>query len=338
MKKSILILGLALSAIGLASGCGADSQSASVSASASPPPVELSNEPVAVPSSSAVVAKNYASIEDLRDDYASTGVDCSGWQQTDDYSAALASGSCSDSDLLALFENQDAVLASLEAKAKLMYEFELDYGAVPAQSLLVGDNWTINSDDAEGLALKLGGEVRVITADSYAGAPEIEEGASNLSGPIIEDGSWLVGTDFPAGEYTLAESPVDSCYWGIYEGGSNQDEIIANDNVDGGYPTVVLEDDQEFESSDCGTWFTQPEARNLTEFGNGTWTVGRDIQPGRYRVTDSVSDGCYWAVLKSKTNGDDILSNDNVASGKPNVTLKKGQDFTTSDCGTWAPL
>lgn len=67
----------------------------------------------------------------------------------------------------------------------------------------------------------------------------------------------------------------------------------------------------------------------------GIWTVGVDIPPGTYRVTAPVEEGCYWAITKSGTNGDDIIANDLVSGGRPTVTVRKGQDFETNDCGTW---
>lgn len=71
--------------------------------------------------------------------------------------------------------------------------------------------------------------------------------------PIIEDGIWLVGTDFPAGTYRTMEAVTD-CYWAIYRADTNQDVIINNDIVRGGRPTVKLSKGQEFKSNDCGFW------------------------------------------------------------------------------------
>jgi hypothetical protein len=70
---------------------------------------------------------------------------------------------------------------------------------------------------------------------------------------------------------------------------------------------------------------------------DGTWTVGVDVPPGTYRPKAAAGEDCYWAILKSGTNGDDIISN-NVGGGRPTVTLKKGQDFETARCGTWAKV
>lgn len=68
----------------------------------------------------------------------------------------------------------------------------------------------------------------------------------------------------------------------------------------------------------------------------GRWTVGVDIEPGAYRVKDAVtSTRCYWAITRTGSNGDDILSNDYATQGNLAVTLSAGQDFESSDCGSW---
>jgi len=68
----------------------------------------------------------------------------------------------------------------------------------------------------------------------------------------------------------------------------------------------------------------------------GTWTVGRDIEPGTYATREAVSSGnCYWAIYVSGTNGGDIVENDIVTGGVPTVTLSEGQDFTSNRCGSW---
>jgi len=70
----------------------------------------------------------------------------------------------------------------------------------------------------------------------------------------------------------------------------------------------------------------------------GTWTVGRDIEPGTYTTTAEVASDCYWSITKSGTNGGDIIENDIVKGGKPTVTLREGQDFKTSRCGGWTKI
>ncbi|RAN76135.1 hypothetical protein B5P43_24375 [Bacillus sp. SRB_336] len=69
--------------------------------------------------------------------------------------------------------------------------------------------------------------------------------------------------------------------------------------------------------------------------GDGTWTVGRSIDPGTYVTTADVSSTCYWGIYASGSNGSDIIENDLPGGGRPSVTISAGQDFKTSQCGTW---
>lgn len=70
-----------------------------------------------------------------------------------------------------------------------------------------------------------------------------------------------------------------------------------------------------------------------TTITDGTWTVGADIVAGTYKTTGAGGD-CYWAILKTGSNGADIVNN-HVGGGNLRVTLKAGQDFETERCGTW---
>lgn len=74
-------------------------------------------------------------------------------------------------------------------------------------------------------------------------------------------------------------------------------------------------------------------AAGITE---GTWTVGVDVEPGTYKVTEPVTD-CYWSITTTGSNGD-IVDNDIVTGGLPQVTLSAGTDFTSNRCGTWAKV
>ncbi|MEN8584694.1 hypothetical protein ABFP37_18525 [Burkholderia sp. RS01] len=68
----------------------------------------------------------------------------------------------------------------------------------------------------------------------------------------------------------------------------------------------------------------------------GTWTVGKDIAPGTYRTTKELTTSCYWAITVTGSNGGDIIENDNVKGGFPQVILSEGQTFESSRCGTWS--
>lgn len=82
---------------------------------------------------------------------------------------------------------------------------------------------------------------------------------------------------------------------------------------------------------------TLPANKKIEE---GTWTVGVDVLPGTYRVSEPVTSdmGCYWAILKSGTNGNDIVANDNVSGGRPTISIRNGQDVENSDCGTFIKI
>ena len=70
---------------------------------------------------------------------------------------------------------------------------------------------------------------------------------------------------------------------------------------------------------------------------DGQWEVGVDVPAGTYKVTTAVNPDamCYWKITQTGKPGN-IIDNDIVKRGLPTVTVKKGQDFTTADCGTWA--
>ena len=83
--------------------------------------------------------------------------------------------------------------------------------------------------------------------------------APPAAGTTFEDGDYVVGTDIQAGTYRTAEAVTsgDMCYWGIYKAGTNKGDIIQNDIVTGGRPSVTLKAGQEFSSTRCGTWVKQ---------------------------------------------------------------------------------
>jgi hypothetical protein len=70
-------------------------------------------------------------------------------------------------------------------------------------------------------------------------------------------------------------------------------------------------------------------------FGDGTFKVGTDIQPGTYR-TRIGSVGCYYERMKDFSNGvDSILDNDNTDSPAVVTILATDAGFKSSNCGTW---
>ncbi|MDT0168864.1 MULTISPECIES: hypothetical protein [Micrococcaceae] len=77
------------------------------------------------------------------------------------------------------------------------------------------------------------------------------------------------------------------------------------------------------------------KAKAARTVGDGTWTVGTDIEPGTYRAAAAVGSTCYWGIYRSGSNGSDIIENDIPGGGRPVVTLSAGQDFNSTRCGKW---
>lgn len=69
-------------------------------------------------------------------------------------------------------------------------------------------------------------------------------------------------------------------------------------------------------------------------FGDGTYVVGVDIQPGTYRT--EAGDRCYWARLSGLGgNLEDIIAND-LPTGPTLVEISASDAaFETQGCGTW---
>lgn len=71
--------------------------------------------------------------------------------------------------------------------------------------------------------------------------------------------------------------------------------------------------------------------------GQGTWTVGTDLEPGTYRTTKAVVGDCSWEITRTGSNGKDFIAYDFfVKGGFPQVALTEGQTFGTDGCGDWA--
>ncbi|MFG1933354.1 hypothetical protein ACGFK1_22310 [Mycobacterium sp. NPDC048908] len=75
-----------------------------------------------------------------------------------------------------------------------------------------------------------------------------------------------------------------------------------------------------------------PPGPKTTIDADGTYAVGKDIQPGTYSSAGPVGDGaCYW----KRTSGTDIV--DNALSKKAQIVAIEPTDtsFTTNECQAW---
>lgn len=75
-------------------------------------------------------------------------------------------------------------------------------------------------------------------------------------------------------------------------------------------------------------------AANANSFGDGTYLIGTDIQPGTYRT--EAAGNCYWERLAGLGgNLEDIIAND-LPSGAAIVEIASSDvAFSTQGCGTW---
>lgn len=94
-----------------------------------------------------------STIDEVVDAFTAAGGVCN-WKQDDVVDEAVASGNCSDAAVISIYANSDDRDQSIENNRAI---FEL-LGAEVELNLLVGENWIINSPEAESMQSALGGE------------------------------------------------------------------------------------------------------------------------------------------------------------------------------------
>lgn len=102
-------------------------------------------------------------------------------------------------------------------------------------------------------------DAAVKTADAAVKKREeaVKAAEKTKAANTIKEGTWTVGVDLEPGTYRANSDVASGCYWGIYRTGSNGSDIVDNDIVSGGRPSVTLSAGQDFKSSRCGTWSKQ---------------------------------------------------------------------------------
>lgn len=112
-----------------------------------------------------------ASVEEVRDAFVAAGGECD-WERTDRITVAAESGDCSGRTVISIYATEqdlDDAVSTLRGNTPMKL------------NLLVGDNWIINSPEAEGMDDVLGGEW--ITEPLEAEEPE-EEVSGSLASPL----------------------------------------------------------------------------------------------------------------------------------------------------------
>lgn len=180
-------------------------------------------------------------------------------------------------------------------------------------------------------------------------AEEATDGGAS-SGPSaatsFDEGQALVGQDVVPGLYAaLVPESSEGCWWERLENldARYSDSVAAGEAAAGARVVVeVMDTDEAFRSTGCGPWEPYvPADQPATTIGEGTWLVGTDISPGRYRSTGPASAGgeCSWErrlgfsdsfydIVQSATATDPV-----VLQIEPSDTA-----FTSRGCGEWEPV
>ncbi|SDO74175.1 hypothetical protein ACJA3J_12395 [Halobacillus sp. SY10] len=153
----------------------------------------------------------------------------------------------------------------------------------------------------------------------------------------VSTGMHEVGTDIEPGLY---KSEGSVYYWERLAGFSGEfDDIIANGNPQGQEYVEVKESDTAFSTQGTGSWTLiddtyAPETQ--TSFGDGTYLVGKDIEPGTYK---SESGGGYWARLSGFSGElDTIIANDNPGGSSIVEIQESDRGFQTWGNGEWTKV
>lgn len=95
-----------------------------------------------------------STIDEVVEAFVEAGGVCN-WKQTDEVRLAVASGTCSDSTVISIYENTDKRTKALNAQRDIVLLFEPE-NSTPLAAL-AGENWVINSPEAESMQEALGG-------------------------------------------------------------------------------------------------------------------------------------------------------------------------------------
>lgn len=153
------------------------------------------------------------------------------------------------------------------------------------------------------------------------------------------DGTYIVGEDVQPGTYRTRTGKA-GCYYERLSGfGGELSDIVSNEFTNDSSIVVIASSDVGFKSKGCGTWTNDLSAitSSRTSFGDGTFIIGTDIEPGTYKNVGGTS--CYYARLSGFEGSiSDIITNENVDSSAI-VTISAGdKGFKSSRCGTWTKM
>ena len=165
-------------------------------------------------------------------------------------------------------------------------------------------------------------------------------------GQPFGDGVWFVGAEVPPGRYR-ATGASDDCWWELNDAvftdpGPPLSHGRSHVRVAGWDPVVSVVDidpsEHAFSSSGCGTWTTDltPLVTPGEPFGDGTFLVGSELAPGRYRASGS-PDSCRWDLWDSALRGSDPPTREYHIGDRTIVDIGPDDEALASQgCGTWS--
>ena len=155
---------------------------------------------------------------------------------------------------------------------------------------------------------------------------------------VFDDGTFRVPGQVRPGTYRTVR-PRDECYWtrlSSFTGGLA--DLVAS-RISAGFEVATIEEgDAGFDSVGCGEWTDQlvQVTAIRSEFGEGTYIVGTDLDAGEYMATGGTS--CEWARLAGFGATDEEVVDRGFAepAAQPSVTVAATDvGFTSGGCGVW---
>lgn len=144
---------------------------------------------------------------------------------------------------------------------------------------------------------------------------------TDTNAKVYKDGTYIVGTDLPAGLYKVTTTSDFGSYFSRLSGLDGElDSIISNGHfgIGGGY-FEVSPSDKAIEISRCTISLIDDKTYNptiKTSVSDGLFLVGKDIAPGTYKVTSNNGRSSYVARLSGLDGRlDSIIANDNHGEG-----------------------
>lgn len=151
----------------------------------------------------------------------------------------------------------------------------------------------------------------------------------------IKEGMYKVGSDLPAGEYLIASKGTMAYLAVTKDSSGTLESILTNDNFDT-VRYIKVKDGQylELKNAEIAPIDKAPVLQTVDgKYISGMYKVGRDIDPGEYKVIPDENSMMSYVEVATDCTGtlDDIVTNDNFDSPKY-ITIKTGQYIKMNGC------